>query len=110
MTDTALNYFVGYGTTTQMNAFTPSPPTPASGPSPGYLWGNHTTQSVWYYDFTSNSWVEPSGGGGGSPGGSSGQIQYNASGSFGGLLLDQFDPPTATGWTKFNGDATAVTL
>jgi hypothetical protein len=57
MADTTINRFVGYGTTTQMNAFTPSPPSPASGPSQGYLWANHTTGTVWYYDFTSNEWV-----------------------------------------------------
>lgn len=38
MTDSTLNRFLASGTNAQRLAFTPSPPTPASGPSPSYIW------------------------------------------------------------------------
>lgn len=37
MTDTTLNRFVASGTAADLGSFTPSPPTPASGPDPGYF-------------------------------------------------------------------------
>lgn len=62
MADSLLNEFVGRGTTTQRLAFTPTPPTPASGPSPGYLWWDVTLQAEYAYDFASSSWVVTGGG------------------------------------------------
>ena len=56
MTDSSLNAFLASGTTTARLAFTPSPPTPASGPSPGYLWWDTTLQQEFAWDAGSASW------------------------------------------------------
>ena len=61
MADSTLNRFVGRGTTTQRLAFTPTPPTPASGPDPGYLWWDVTLQAEYAYDFASSSWKATAG-------------------------------------------------
>jgi hypothetical protein len=57
MTDSTLNRFLGSGTTTQRTAFTPSPPTPASGPSPQYLWWDTTLQELFAWNAGSSAWV-----------------------------------------------------
>jgi len=56
MTDSILNAFLASGTTTARLVFTPSPPTPASGPSPGYLWWDTTLQQEFAWDAGSASW------------------------------------------------------
>lgn len=61
MSDTTLNRFLGRGTTAERLAFTPSPPTPASGPDPGYLWWDKDLQSEFAYDFNSSSWIPTAG-------------------------------------------------
>lgn len=61
MSDPSLNYYVSRGTTTQRLAFTPTPATPAAGPSPGYLWWDTTLQEEFAYDFLSAAWVSTSG-------------------------------------------------
>lgn len=55
--NTSLNSFVGRGTTAARIAFTPDPPTPSSGPSPGYLWWDTDLQAEYAYDFLSVAWV-----------------------------------------------------
>jgi hypothetical protein len=50
MTDSTLNVFVGYGTEAARAAFTPSPPTPASGFSPLYVYRATDTKHLWLYD------------------------------------------------------------
>lgn len=50
MTDTTLNRFLSRGTNAQRLAFTPSPPTPASGPSPLYIWYETDTGDTYAYD------------------------------------------------------------
>ena len=55
MTDTTLNRFLAYGNAAARGAFTPSPPTPASGPSPAYVWYETDTGLFWIYD---GSWVQ----------------------------------------------------
>ncbi len=55
--DTTLNRFVARGTTAQKNAFTPSAPTPASGPSPGYVWFDTDLAALYCYDFGGAAWV-----------------------------------------------------
>jgi hypothetical protein len=50
MTDSKLNQFLSRGTNAQRLAFTPSPPTPASGPSPTYLWYETDTGFLFAYD------------------------------------------------------------
>jgi hypothetical protein len=49
MTDRTLNRFVAYGTAAERGAFTPSPPTPSSGPSPLYIWYETDTGSTYVY-------------------------------------------------------------
>ena len=51
--DATLNRFLGYGTDAARSAFTPAPPTPASGPSPLYAWWTSDTKHLWVYD---SSW------------------------------------------------------
>lgn len=62
MADSTLNSFIGRGTTTQRLAFTPSAPTPASGPDQGYLWWDTTLQEEFAYDFGTAAWVSTAGG------------------------------------------------
>lgn len=64
MSDQILNAFVARGTSAERMAFTPSAPTPASGPDHGYLWWDTDTQTEWAYDFGLADWVELAGGGG----------------------------------------------
>lgn len=49
MTDTTLNRFLSYGTNAQRLAFTPSVPTPASGPSQAYFWFETDTGDTYAY-------------------------------------------------------------
>lgn len=61
MADSTLNRFVGRGTTAQRTAFTPSAPTPASGPSQGYNWWDTDLQTLYAYDFSLAAWVAVAG-------------------------------------------------
>jgi hypothetical protein len=61
MSDTTLNRFLASGTTAARLAFTPSPPTPASGPNPGYFWFD-TDDSI-TYSWDGAAWVAPPGSG-----------------------------------------------
>lgn len=65
MADSTLNRFVSSGTTAERTAFTPTPPTPASGPDQGYLWWDTDLQEEFAYDFGLADWVSTAGGGGG---------------------------------------------
>lgn len=65
MTDSTLNRYLASGTTTQRLAFVPDPPTPASGPSPSYLWWDTTLQAEYAYNFGTSTWVAVGGGGAG---------------------------------------------
>lgn len=60
------------------------------------------------------SWVAQSGGGGGSPGGSPNQLQYNAAGSFGGLsgitTTDGTDIVAASGKLKLSGSSSGTVV
>lgn len=57
MSDTTLNAFVGSGTAADMAGFTPSPPIPASGPSPGYFFFQTDTGEVYSWDDGGGVWV-----------------------------------------------------
>lgn len=50
MADSTLNRFVSSGTAAQRAAFTPTPPTPSSGPSPGYFWFETDTNKSYSWD------------------------------------------------------------
>ncbi len=50
MADSTLNNFVSRGTAAQRAAFTPSPPTPASGNSPGYFFYETDTGKTYTWD------------------------------------------------------------
>lgn len=78
MADSTLNRFVASGDTAARTAFTPSAPTPASGPDPGYLWWDTDTQTEWAYDFGLADWVELSSGGGGGNVNAGGTLTANA--------------------------------
>jgi hypothetical protein len=57
MTDTTLNRFLASGTNAQRLAFTPSPPTPSSGPNPTYIW--HETDGVkdtYAWNYSGSAW------------------------------------------------------
>lgn len=80
MSDTSLNKIVQYGTSTDRVAFTPDP---AAGSQVLYLW-YETDNAPDTYAWDGSAWVQINPGGSG-PGGSSGDLQYNNSGSFGGI-------------------------
>jgi hypothetical protein len=63
MSDATINRFLARGTTAQRTAFTPSAPTPSSGPSQGYLWWDTDLQAEYAYDFGLAAWVATGGGG-----------------------------------------------
>jgi hypothetical protein len=65
MSDATINRFLARGTTAQRTAFTPSAPTPSSGPSQGYLWWDTDLQAEYAYDFGLAAWVATSSGGSG---------------------------------------------
>jgi hypothetical protein len=65
MSDSTLNRFLASGTTADRLAFTPTPPTPASGPDPGYTWWDTDLQALYAYDFGTAAWVATGGGSGG---------------------------------------------
>ncbi len=50
MTDTTLNRFLASGTAAERAAFTPDPPTPASGPDPLYVWYETDTGNTYAWD------------------------------------------------------------
>lgn len=63
MSDLTLNRFVASGDTAARTAFTPDPPTPASGPDNGYLWFD-TDDSV-LYAWDGAAWQPTNGAGAG---------------------------------------------
>lgn len=63
MTDTTLNAFVASGPAANRAAFTPSPPTPASGPNFGYFWFETDTNDTYAWDSTVPDWVKVNSGG-----------------------------------------------
>lgn len=57
MSDTTLNRFVASGTTAERTAFTPSVPSPASGPDSGYTWWDTDLQTLYAWDVGGGAWV-----------------------------------------------------
>jgi hypothetical protein len=55
MADSTLNSFLASGTSTERLAFTPNPPTPPSGPNPGYFWFETDTGIT--YSWNGTQWV-----------------------------------------------------
>jgi hypothetical protein len=55
MTDATLNRFLASGTAVERGAFTPDPPTPASGPDPLYLWLETDTGALYWWN--GSAWV-----------------------------------------------------
>lgn len=62
MTDATLNRFLSEGTHAQRLAFTPSPPTPASGPAQAYFWLETDTGLAFAWNQTTTAWVALGGG------------------------------------------------
>lgn len=62
MTDSTLNRFLSSGTNAERLAFTPTPPTPASGPDPTYLWYETDTGNTYAWDFGGSTWGQVNGG------------------------------------------------
>ena len=58
MTDTTLNRFISQGTAAQRAAFTPSPPTAASGPAQGYYWFETDTGLLWAWYTGGTAWEQ----------------------------------------------------
>lgn len=56
MTDSTLNAFLGYGTAAARAAFTPSPPSPASGAGQAYFWFETDTSDTYCYH--GGSWTK----------------------------------------------------
>lgn len=56
MTDSTLNRFLSSGTNAERLAFTPSPPTPGSGPDPTYIWHETDTGDTFAWDFDGAAW------------------------------------------------------
>lgn len=65
MSDQTFNQFVASGTTAERLAFVPDPPSPASGPDPGYVWWDTDLQAAYAYDVGTAAWVVLGGGGSG---------------------------------------------
>lgn len=79
MTDSTLNKFVAAGTAADRGAFTPSPPTPASGAAQGYFW--HETDTGDTYSWKAGTgWIKVNGIGTG-PSTSLSQISSSLSGA-----------------------------
>lgn len=91
MSDSSLHFFLGQLDTAALAAFTPAPPTPASGPDPLYLIRNTDDGALYYWDgaawdtFTFSA----------SAAGADKQVQYNSGGAFAGVALN------ATATNKF---------
>ncbi len=64
MTDSTLNRFLASGTNAERLAFTPDPPTPASGPMPTYIWFEEDTEDTFAWDFAGSAWVQINAGAG----------------------------------------------
>lgn len=58
MSDTRLNDFVSSGTNAERLAFTPSPPTPAGGADPMYIWKETDTGDFYGWDPTNATWAQ----------------------------------------------------
>lgn len=81
MSDSLLNTYLHYGTSAARAAFVPDPPVVGGAVVPVlYVWRETDTGNSYVYD---TAWHAM--GGGGTPGGSSGQVQYNNSSAFGGI-------------------------
>jgi hypothetical protein len=59
MSDLTLNRFLASGTAAERAAFTPDPPTPASGPDPGYVW--YETDTGQFYSWDGSAWQQATG-------------------------------------------------
>lgn len=64
MTDSTLNRFLASGTNAQRLAFTPNPQTPASGPSPTYIWYETDTGNTYAWKFSTSAWAQVNSGSG----------------------------------------------
>lgn len=64
MTDSTLNRFLANGTNADRLAFTPVPPTPASGPDQSYVWFETDTGDTYAWNTGTSAWVKIGGGGG----------------------------------------------
>jgi hypothetical protein len=85
MTDQTLNCFLAKGTNADRLAFTPAPPTPASGPNPTYIWFETDTGDTYAYDGT--DWQQVNNGGA--------SADSAVWGAITGTLSDQADLQTA---------------
>lgn len=63
MTDSTLNRFLAGDTNATRTGFTPSVPTPASGPGQGYLFYERDTNTTWLYNTNNTTWYPHLGGG-----------------------------------------------
>lgn len=79
MADSTLNCFVAYGTNAERLAFTPDPPSPASGPDQGYLW--YETDTGDFYAWDGSAWDQVNTGGGGGTGNFIGKQVITATGA-----------------------------
>jgi hypothetical protein len=57
MADSTLNRFLASGTAAERAAFTPTPPTPSSGPDSGYLFYETDTDDLYAWDSVGAAWV-----------------------------------------------------
>ncbi len=64
MADSTLNRFLSSGTAAERAAFTPTPPTPSSGPDAGYSWFETDTNLLYSWDSVAVAWVQVGGGSG----------------------------------------------
>jgi hypothetical protein len=97
MADSALNYFVARGTAAERAAFTPAPPTPASGPDPLHIFYETDTGDLYGWDGA--AWDQLNTGGGGLVDGDYGDITVSGSGTV--MNIDA----TAVGTAEIANDA-----
>jgi len=101
--------------TTQHDMVVPSGTTFPSSPTAGQLFfknSNDVNEGLYYYDADTTSWMAAGNGsgGGGTPGGSDTQVQFNSSGSFAGSSSLTWNAGTSTlSASNFSGNGSALT-
>lgn len=105
MSDVALNRFVATGDTAARSAFTPDPPSPASGPDNGYLW--YDTDDGTLYAWDGAAWAPAVVGGTGDVTGPAASIASEIA-LFDGTTGKLLKRMTGSGWVKVASGVAAV--
>lgn len=105
MSDVTLNRFVATGDTAARTAFTPDPPTPASGPDSGYLWFDTDDSTLYAWDGA--AWVPAVTGGTGDVVGPASSVDAEIA-LFDGVTGTLLKSMTGSGWVKVASGVASV--